>query len=609
MKLLRFKLNDKAGFRSLQPGFEHTFRQEWNKGEAGSLAPFVCAGPNGSGKSNLLEALAAIFFHLDCKSLRYRPELFEYDEEKVPEGYQEEKSIPDAFELEYLSRPFDGFKASGELQLPHVKIVKEEGLGPQLYILNRASSPDRPLEGLEIKQVLPEHVIGYSSGENEILSLPFFKMRFIHFDEYMDAIRNETPYSGVPEGRLLFLDQEFSQAILLSLSLFEQENDLRPFQTELGLEGVQSFRIILRDIEHEKLTSTQAGDMVIGDMVTYSKEYQLHNKPSSVGNLIYQESWSILQNTKGAERNHKLGLNIFEKLRSCASSAFAVRETIDDSRALVTYYFDYYVDDACRSAFEMHFGSAIELFKAFQILLTLNLYAVSEDLKRDLYQSKSLYINETIPKLPSDQRVMRFKDVLLKKVGVEEGIYSKALSDGENQFLHTLGLCTLYKESNALFLLDEPETHFNPAWRSQFITRLKECLVEYKPFRCGSSRAGDSLGELFYHEMLITTHSPFLISDSKPDHVLIFSKTSNGVKITKPDYNTFGASINKITIQSFEKPETIGEQGMKLLDEIHGRFLRGENKQALLTELDARLGDSVEKMLLMKTIIKSMKNK
>lgn len=76
MKLLRFKLNDKAGFRSLQPGFEQIFRTEWTKEEAGTLAPFVCAGPNGSGKSNLLEALAAIFFHLEWQKPQLPPRNF-----------------------------------------------------------------------------------------------------------------------------------------------------------------------------------------------------------------------------------------------------------------------------------------------------------------------------------------------------------------------------------------------------------------------------------------------------------------------------------------------------------------------------------------------------
>ena len=86
MKLLRLKITEPGGFRSLQSGFEHHFRTSWELQEEQGFAPFVLAGPNGSGKSNLLEALAAIFFHLECKCLDYRPELFERDPETVPGG-------------------------------------------------------------------------------------------------------------------------------------------------------------------------------------------------------------------------------------------------------------------------------------------------------------------------------------------------------------------------------------------------------------------------------------------------------------------------------------------------------------------------------------------
>lgn len=60
--------------------------------------------------------------------------------------------------------------------------------------------------------------------------------------------------------------------------------------------------------------------------------------------------------------------------------------------------------------------------------------------------------------------------------------------------------------------------------------------------------------------MLITTHTPFLISDSKPEKVLVFSKDkySGAVTISIPKYNTLGASINKITMNTFGKRETIG---------------------------------------------------
>ena len=136
-----------------------------------------------------------------------------------------------------------------------------------------------------------------------------------------------------------------------------------------------------------------------------------------------------------------------------------------------------------------------------------------------------------------------FKFVQFTKEGVDEPVMLKGLSDGEHQLLHSLGLCLLFKNTNSLFLLDEPETHFNPDWRSKFITRLRQCFEE----------------DEFGRDILITTHAPFLISDSKKERVLVFEKETDGnVRIAKPEFNTFGASINKITMNIFNKQETIG---------------------------------------------------
>jgi restriction system-associated AAA family ATPase len=143
-----------------------------------------------------------------------------------------------------------------------------------------------------------------------------------------------------------------------------------------------------------------------------------------------------------------------------------------------------------------------------------------------------------------------------------------------------------------LFLLDEPETHFNPDWRANFISRLRQCLP--------------GNGE-FAQEMLITTHTPFLISDCKPEKVLVFTKdkATGAASIKPPDFNTFGASINKITMSKvFGKRETIGGHAKTLLDTFRARFQNGtEDKEALITEIHQRLGDSVEKMLLIKAIL------
>jgi restriction system-associated AAA family ATPase len=189
------------------------------------------------------------------------------------------------------------------------------------------------------------------------------------------------------------------------------------------------------------------------------------------------------------------------------------------------------------------------------------------------------------------------KFVQFAKKGVKELLMLKSLSDGEHQLLHSLGLCLLFRDTNSLFLLDEPETHFNPAWRASFISRLRQGL-----------KSGQ---EDVRQEMLITTHSPFLISDSKPDKVLVFEKdlTSGAVNIRHPEYNTLGASINKITMNTFGKRETIGGIAEELLDSFEKRFESGqEDLSGLVQEIELELGDSVEKIILIKAILEKLES-
>jgi predicted ATP-binding protein involved in virulence len=106
--------------------------------------------------------------------------------------------------------------------------------------------------------------------------------------------------------------------------------------------------------------------------------------------------------------------------------------------------------------------------------------------------------------------------------------------------------------------------------------------------------------------MLVTTHTPFLISDSRREKVLVFKKENGTVSVKHPEYNTLGASINKITMATFGKRETIGGHAYALLETLRNRFDGGEDKEQILTEINQQLGDSVEKVLLIKTILDRM---
>lgn len=615
MKLLYVKVTDPRGFRSLQAGFEYRFRSEWNVQEEQGFAPFVCAGPNGSGKSNLLEVLAAIFYHLECMYLENRPDSFRFEEETNPGGFRSETATPDGFEIEYLIRPQESMKTKGRNGQAQVRIVKQPGESPLWFLLNheeKDGAVELTIGQTLARQLLPDYILGYSSGENQILSLPFFKMRFIQYDEYWQKLKDRLDYPGRPETRMAYLDNEFSQAILLCNLLFQDVESLAPFHEDIGIEELKEFRIIIRrSIPLGESQLSEFDPLTEDEKSARANRLRAEHKNESVER--HQErirdeiirAHDALETTESMLSGSSLRLNLVERLNGYGQSDKIIPRLMRCAtcwyldEASDTLYLDYRVNDATRQAFRENFEfevnrSPIALFQAFQVLLTLNLFAVSDLLKADLYQSDSHYVSETVPTLASDERIMRFKFVKFSKTDVAEPVMLKNLSDGEHQLLHTLGLCLLFKNTQSLFLLDEPETHFNPDWRANFVTRLHQSLA-----------GSDS------QEMLVTTHTPFLISDSRPEKVLVFNKDKETGEVTvkNPEYNTLGASINKITMATFGKHETIGGHAQAMLDDLRLRFEQGEDKEQLIAEINRQLGDSVEKVLLIKTILNSMEDR
>jgi len=170
MKLLRLKVDD--AFRSLQAGFELDFLQEWDLESAIlsrdlDFAPYILAGPNGSGKSNVLEVLAAIFYHMECMYLENLPDSFVYDEEQNREGYQSDKGIPDAFEVEYRIRVNGQLEGWGIKDYAHIKISKRKGAPPQWLLTNSEINEDENklnIDRATARVLLPSYILGYSSG-------------------------------------------------------------------------------------------------------------------------------------------------------------------------------------------------------------------------------------------------------------------------------------------------------------------------------------------------------------------------------------------------------------------------------------------------------------
>lgn len=130
MKLLRLKIGNLPKgqyFRSLHAGFEIEFRKLdlENLQNLYVFDPFCLVGLNGSGKSNVLEALTAIFFHLECCAARYKPASFW-------EFFHPEVCNPDAFELEYLIGP-PGVSDFDLTSFMKIRVMKQAGKRPEMF--------------------------------------------------------------------------------------------------------------------------------------------------------------------------------------------------------------------------------------------------------------------------------------------------------------------------------------------------------------------------------------------------------------------------------------------------------------------------------------------
>jgi len=600
MKLIRFKLNSEGGFRSLPEGFEMHFLRDFHHDEATEFNPYVLAGLNGSGKSNILEVLAEIFYHLDCMFLSKRPDYFDATEEN-PKGFNPESSLIEAYELEYFT--FLDSKTFSDLDVPkkaEIHITKKAQERPKIKWVNQvAFRKAKELSRAESKALLPEFVVGYASGLNQTLSLPFFKSRFLQYDAYLENLKTGEYEAPRPESSLVFLDNSLSQAILLSnllMNNLEDENSiLGPFKNYVKLLDVESFRLIIK-------TSVEA---------EIHSDIEYENGMPNNGNKISKTNiFTSLEGIGDKRKNYTQ--SYLEKLKRCATSyneKSILEEQVYDSE--FTYdaqetkylYLDYYVNDATKQAFQLHFDNApLKLFELFQLLLIFNNYEFSIQEKHATLGSKNIFLVNDMQRQPKEKdRVLRFKDLYIKKEGVTNSIYTKNLSDGEHQFLHTLGLCLLFKDTRSLFLLDEPETHFNPDWKAKYISSIRN---SFKKEELDSTQT--------MREMLITTHSPFLISDSEMQYVLLFDKDEETRKVKEvihPEFQTFGTSVNKIGIRLFKMPNTIGEFAQKRLQEfreLNSVIRKNSEKEYLIQQLKNELGESVERTLLIHEILDSM---
>ncbi len=553
MKLKSVKILG-GDFRSLAANklyeFNHSFRND-------RLSTKVFAGLNGSGKSNFLELFSEIFYYLET-----------YHLSTVSKTEKRNKNF--GFEIEYFL-PFseeNRLKIYGspvEEKFLQVRIIKNLEEEPQ-FSVKRESEPTYSRRVEEDTQLLlPSKVVAYTSGQNELLSNPYYKLKYHYFKEFSKNVQGNDK-DLADNHRLFFLDYNANFSIFIANMLLGNSSKLNYLNKILRINNLNSFRITVNMVD-------------------------LYKKVIPLSDTLL------------------LNLN---KLKLCATTWVEKKRGREHLLIL-----DYYVDSASRKAFEFHFTSAFNLFKVFYELEIMNLFLVGKDTSGLMLKvHKSFNFSDELPKPDPSRLVFRIEKIRINKTVNEsenktKDIYYKALSDGEHQFNEIIGTVLMMEDEGCLFLFDEPDTHFNPMWRAKLIKLLNFVTatnLEERQRFAFDSKGQIKIGEnnqpmketyLFptkvrNQEIIITTHSPFVISDSESQDVYKFEKIDNSVHYESPDIKTYGASVGLILETIFDRDISISDFSNDDLKAIKESIKTAEDLQ-IAKKLLSKFGESIEK--------------
>ena len=537
MKLLRVHIisADTCGglLDSLNVGLRSPFADD------SSFDPLCLIGPNGAGKSQFLQMIAEIFqsvFHECLKS------------EERDEGN------PDLqFEIEYLIRP-ENDQSPVRVRISRKATTKKQKDLP-LLIQRRDDHDwiDCDPQSPETHALFPHKIVGYTSGDNETLSLPFLVSRSGYADEVgRRALDIATRSESVPDTRLMLIDYATHLEVLVANLLLGEASQREALLKEAKLQDLHSFRCIIQ---------------------------LAHSVAPKVEKRIREQT-----GRKRIQLTEELETYI-DQLRRCATCY-----TYDEKSE--TYTFDYWINDQMRDAFRSFWVNALNLYSSFHKLGMLNDLVLSKKI-RDRFRrdTKTRRFASRLLEPQDEHKVFRFERVRFRKQKTDEEMDNQevdyvSLSDGEHQLGQLLGTFCMLSSPNVLFLLDEPESHFNPQWRVKFISRILDL-----PTKDGDRREASRASR---QDCLLTTHAPFIPSDMKRDKVFIFSKNEEGkIQIKNPDIETFGSTFDTIIEECFGVRPPISQRSRDEIEEL----MKSNNPEEIRAGIQG-LGNSVEKVFL-----------
>ena len=159
--------------------------------------------------------------------------------------------------------------------------------------------------------------------------------------------------------------------------------------------------------------------------------------------------------------------------------------------------------------------------------------------------------------------------VTVRRISGDDILSLESFSDGEQMLLGRSALLFLLRnQSDSLLLLDEPETHFNDAWKREIVSWIDEQILKTTPA-----------------QVLVSTHSSIALSDVFSSEVAVVDRDNGQIRALSVKGPLFGTDPSEVMMNVFGTPESIGPRSQDFLEALLERRWKTEEIEELETLL------------------------
>lgn len=552
-------------------------------------------GLNGSGKSQLLELIAECFAYLE------RLQRIDF-KNKGHLGFD--------FSLVYSMSGYVNAAPSARAVVFGEKLQIADGFTDPKFSVSVNGGDVQPIDveqadqsiKIGLEQLPLPNVVGYSSGLNENLQRPFLK----NANQLFKALKARARYHK--EKRALDLSYEnnrndsesaFNQFRKNKIDLLKRYQRNHPYlfnfevadyvedEIELPETVTQPSNLVYLDYDSAQLVVSfidfEYESFFVQDLAKKNSQYRLLYSTPTLLLLKFDftqpyvsdevvESVSSLIQLAGAE-------NVEYQGRKTTSEEFEYYE-LDALKGTISLDLSQLADDSRLST-----HGVLNPFRLFERLYKTQQLGLKNISAHDRYQLDRNYFFGTVKKPLKVKLALAAKRLMLEGDNLTSVAFEE-LSDGESQLLQILAIVKLYSQENTLFLLDEPETHLNPAWRTSFYKYVSDAL-----------NAGNKKTKA---QVFLSTHSPFMVSSLKRQNVYQFWRDDNGlIQMNMAENETYGASFDVLIKELFGLRSLISQS---VIEEIRKQLEQGEEHAKVWMENN--LGLSAERAYLIRKLTK-----